>query len=435
MTGRPAYAWSPREEEKEVKPLPAEEGGLLVPVVEAMRNLYLSPKARGLVRNPEARESKREVFAKMGKVQSVSSTSETDPMVTKEFRQQLKIELALLNQSCSCAPDSSLIPLGEGAFSQVYLFSFKGKSFAVRVIHNDMREKPCVQRERLLTSTIPPHQNIAKTYYSMEMSIKGAKHLVYVMEYYPGEDLSYLRKYRFPKELFVDQSPRLKSYISHAEFNDLKNFFSFQKDLARDMAHALQHLQSYNLVHRDIKPSNIMSVKDPSRESGYRFILVDMGLVRSMETYTGLMPAQEKQLGCDVPPLPLTPRAGTKRFASPKIYERRPIYSPETEAVSLGKTLLFTALSRVLAPGIYYHSFLSNPTLGLLGIPFKSFLNDCICGLQEKEEFTPDKMLKHSFLTTPSETLVKEWMAFFNVSLRERRKAVSEKPSGEISAK
>ncbi len=264
----------------------------------------------------------------------------------------------------------------------------------------EKRDSRSVRRERLLSPAIPPHPNVATTHFSAEIGVEGIARRIFVMEYYPGKEIVDVRKqYQLHR-------------LDYAKFRDgnaiardkVKSALCFHQDLARDIAQALKHLQAYDLVHRDIKPPNILMIEDAAKASGYQFVLVDMGLARSMKTSTGLMSAEESLLGQDDLDLPITPRVGTPCFfPSRRSRAMGGLYSAQTDACSLGYTLAylcFGLLSRSPVSGLA--ESVGRDTCPVL----VDFINCCLGKAGEGEIFSADNMLSHPFLMSSIDELM-----------------------------
>jgi serine/threonine protein kinase len=101
------------------------------------------------------------------------------------------------------------------------------------------------------------------------------------------------------------------------------------RSYGRDLAVAIDHLKSHDLVHRDIKPDNIMF-----REGDDRPVLVDLGLVRDL-SITSITQSW------------MIRGPGTPYFASPEqLNNEKRLISWKSDQFSLGVVLSISLLGR-----------------------------------------------------------------------------------------
>lgn len=187
--------------------------------------------------------------------------------------------------------------IGKGAFAKVY----KGTSLsnpklkvAIKAFKkNNLFEADikAIEAEVKVLSTLD-HPNIVRYY----ESIADSKHLYIVTEYIEGETLA--------KRLTKTQKP----------FSEEDAAF-----ILHQLASAIYHCHSNNIVHRDIKPDNIMIDKD------LNITLIDFGLSKVFS---------KKKL--------LRSKAGSPLYMAPEISQEK--YSNKVDTWSFG-ILMYILLS------------------------------------------------------------------------------------------
>jgi serine/threonine protein kinase len=160
----------------------------------------------------------------------------------------------------------NVISLGEGTFSNVFLVKDEfGNEFAC---------KECT-RENFLEYTVD-EVDVMKKLNDPKGHSKGHPNIVALIDTIP-------RSIGF--DIVMQKCDG--SLYDLLENSHKKNGFGISEtvllDLVDDMIDALLYIRSKRVSHCDLKPQNILYVKDDTRNSGYRFILVDFGNAEECE--------------------------------------------------------------------------------------------------------------------------------------------------------
>ncbi|MEJ2502852.1 MAG: serine/threonine-protein kinase [Gemmatimonadota bacterium] len=167
---------------------------------------------------------------------------------------------ALLDQlKESLGTDFEIVrPLGEGAFSEVFLAREKGldRPVAVKVLRaalaTDDTARKRFLREARLSARIK-HPNVVAVHRVGELEGDGRPYLV--MEYIDGRTF---------EDILAAGGPLAEDDVRH---------------ILGEVCAALEAAHDLGIVHRDIRPGNIMRTRD-----GTRIVLTDFGLAGILET-------------------------------------------------------------------------------------------------------------------------------------------------------
>jgi serine/threonine-protein kinase len=238
--------------------------------------------------------------------------------------------------------------LGQGAMGKVYLARDPkiDRQVAIKVLTPGSNDADIRERFRLEAKAIAAlkHPNIVELY---DYSGEDAPDLYLVMEYVPGLSLFHLVSHRGP------MSEATTLCVAH------------------ELALALEHAHTHQVVHRDLKPENVLLHKG-------RVVLTDFGVVKAI--------AKDNQLG-DAADKTRTQVLGTPGFMAPEQCTGRNI-DARTDIFSLGAVLYnlttghlpfegdaVDAMFKALRRGKYPDPREHNP---LLSTPFCDLLARCL---------------------------------------------------------
>eukprot|EP00830_Metopus_es_P000699 TRINITY_DN1065_c0_g1_i1.p1 TRINITY_DN1065_c0_g1~~TRINITY_DN1065_c0_g1_i1.p1 ORF type:complete len:824 (-),score=144.57 TRINITY_DN1065_c0_g1_i1:23-2494(-) len=244
--------------------------------------------------------------------------------------------------------------LGSGKFANVYLWKNKDDPnvrYAAKILNpiRDLNKKDqmLVLGEISILTKIRHCPYIIKLYDYFEY--QGKVHLI--LEYCNGKDLeSYLKQKLSPHQIM--EEVRMIVY---------------------NLASALQHMHSLNLIHRDIKPANIMMIIDPKTRRLIDAKLADFGTSRQSSALVETL-------------------VGSVGFFAPEMISQG-IYGQKIDSWSFGIVLFFLAY-RVTPLGVdpshnvYSSQRIKFPAKGAFEISdeYKKLMLGCL-------EFNPEKRL------------------------------------------
>jgi serine/threonine-protein kinase len=237
--------------------------------------------------------------------------------------------------------------LGQGAMGKVYLAEDPklDRPVAIKVLATRLSDEEIRGRFRLEARAIAAlkHPNIVELY---DYSGKDAPDLYLVMEYVPGPSLYHLISQRGPM----------------AEATALC--------VGHELALALEHAHSQQVVHRDLKPENVLLHQG-------RVVLTDFGVVKAV--------AENNALG--VTAKTHTQILGTPGFMAPELFSGKNI-DARADVFSLGAVLYNLSTARLPFPEQEVGAMLKRLRRGrfadarehnpLLSAPFCKLMNRCL---------------------------------------------------------
>ncbi len=216
---------------------------------------------------------------------------------------------------------SAKVPFAQGRQGSLYHCCIKGRAFAVKQLSTYSRS---TEREVNLTINLPPHPHLVRGVESYEQD--GNTGLV--LDYVPGPSLE--------KHMQTTGSSVFTGFQGSGGMKRIQQF-------CKQMLHVIAHLHKHGVVHRDIKPANICMVQ---KEKEVDYVLVDLGLSRSLRTKSGLFKPID---GEEEPAEGRFSPCGTRDYLAPEISQRirRSItfsspeiaYNERVDIWSFGKTL------------------------------------------------------------------------------------------------
>ncbi len=195
-----------------------------------------------------------------------------------------------------CRCKKKLVRIYRGSSCDIFKVKFKGQSYAVKVILQNI-DAYSRQRERVLLATIPHHPNLVNTLFSMELQLgpKNLNGLAHIMPLVDGTSLE--KKETLTSPLKIDANIMARALTGEMlALDHLELHFENYQHLIRDIVHALFHLQTHGLIHGAVVPSNILAERCKERRTGFFYKLTDFGLTRSCETRSGLLKSEDRKV-------------------------------------------------------------------------------------------------------------------------------------------
>ncbi|MHC5055505.1 MAG: serine/threonine-protein kinase [Planctomycetota bacterium] len=250
--------------------------------------------------------------AELGMELSLADVLVSKKVITREQREEvMRVARVQTGEAHIVGGYEVISKIGEGGMGVVYKARLMatGELVALKVLPPALARNSSLlrrfQREAELTRNLE-HENIVRC---VEFGLDRERKLHYcALEFIEGEDLAKIlaRQGKFPERRALE--------------------------IARDIARALGHASSRDLIHRDVKPQNIMIMPDGTPK------LLDLGLARS----AGDQDTRLTQAGTFV---------GSPHYASPEQARGARELDVRTDIYSLGATLYHMVTGRTPFPG------------------------------------------------------------------------------------
>ncbi|KXZ54291.1 hypothetical protein GPECTOR_5g378 [Gonium pectorale] len=209
---------------------------------------------------------------------------DTEMEVQKTQATDLMDELELLRRDIMAGINDTQLQImsvvGSGAFGTVYRGQWQGLEVAVKTVvfsASSENRKRALQEAALCQSI--NHRNIVATY-AVDVQPLGAVNTPALAG--PGgrsSTLSTLLDWRlYIVQEYCDGGPLRKLVQSRYLQSDAGPNMSVICEVALELAQALSHLHSKNIIHGDLNPNNVLLKRDASSPNGFRVKMADFGL-------------------------------------------------------------------------------------------------------------------------------------------------------------
>ncbi len=165
--------------------------------------------------------------------------------------------------------------IGSGAYSDVYLVKYDGKSYAVK----QMRSKSITLKREFTIGPILQHPNIVKSH----GSVSEISNII-ILDFVGEHDLD---------QKIVDAHFSVRVTGQRFSRNELLRRWNNCRSLLLKVRSALAYMHEKKCLYRDLRGENIrVSFKKYVLDEVY---LVDLGFVRRVDTTDGLLPTENNQ--------------------------------------------------------------------------------------------------------------------------------------------